>query len=151
MQPSEEMLPFFANTQHTEHDSDYFIIKIDKQYEEETSKLLSDFTFFKSYTVDHDEISLIVKKNEWEQCKYRLPDYIQEGPYKLLTFDIVLDLSLIGYLSVISSVLADEGISIFALSTYLRDHILIKKQDAVRAVEALETLITESRIKMNSN
>jgi len=144
------MLPFFANTQLKEHDSDYLIIKIDKKYEEETSKLFSDFTFFKSFTVDHDEISLIVKKKEWEQCKDRFLDYIQEGPYRLITFDIVLDLSLIGYLSVISSVLADEGISIFAISTYLRDHIFIKKQDAARAVEALETLIAESRMKMNT-
>jgi hypothetical protein len=150
MQPSEEMLPFFANTQLKEHDSDYLIIKIEKKFEEEITKLFSDFTFFKSYTVDHDEISLIVKKKEWEQCIYRLTDYIQEGPYRLITFDIVLDLSLIGYLSVVSSVLADEGISIFAVSTYLRDHILIKKQDSVRALETLNTLIVESKMKMGA-
>ena len=148
MQPSEEMLPFFANTQLKEHDSDYLIIKIDHHFEEETREKFSVFTSFKSFTVDHDEISLIVKSVEWENCKDGFPEYIQEGPFRLITFDIILDLSLIGYLSVVTSVLADEGISIFALSTYLRDHILIKKQDSVRALETLSTLIAESKMRM---
>ena len=150
MQPSEEMLPFFANTQLKEHNSDYLIIKIDNQFDEETIEKFSDFTYFKSYTVDHDEISVIVKSVEWENCKDGFHEYIQEGPYRLITFDIVLDLSLIGYLSVVTSVLAEEGISIFAISTYLRDHILIKKQDVVKAFETLNTLIVESKMKMEA-
>ena len=117
MQPSEEMLPFFANTQLKEHDSDYLIIKIDNHFEEETIEKFPVFTSFKSFTVDHDEISLIVKTLEWENSKDGFPEYIQEGPFRLITFDIILDLSLIGYLSVVTSVLADEGISIFALSS----------------------------------
>jgi len=64
----------------------------------------------------------------------------------LITFDIVLDLSLVGFLSVVSSVLADEGVSIYALSTYLRDHILVKKVDAARAIAALDRLIERCRV-----
>ena len=150
MQPSKSMLPYFASTQLKEHSSDYLIIKMDIQYEKIVNDNFSNFTFFKSYTVDHDEISLIVKKHEWDQKKKNFPEHIQEGPYRIITFDIILELSLVGYLSVISSVLAAEGISIFALSTYQRDHILIKKHDSKRAIKVLESLITESKL-MNQN
>jgi len=36
-------------------------------------------------------------------------------------------------------------VSIYALSTYLRDHILVRKADAGRAVATLERLIDRCR------
>ena len=50
----------------------------------------------------------------------------------------VLDFSLIGILSRISAVLADNGIGIFALSTYNTDYILTRKDSWERALEALK-------------
>ena len=41
----------------------------------------------------------------------------------------VLDFSLIGILSKIASILADNSISIFALSTYNTDYVLMKDAD----------------------
>ena len=41
----------------------------------------------------------------------------------------VLDFSLVGILSEISDILSDNGISIFAISTYNTDYILIKKEN----------------------
>ncbi|MCW4012778.1 MAG: ACT domain-containing protein, partial [Candidatus Bathyarchaeota archaeon] len=58
-----------------------------------------------------------------------------------ITFDIVLDLSLVGFLSVVSAILADEGISIYAISTYLRDHILVKTSEVEKTIQVLENLI----------
>jgi len=49
-----------------------------------------------------------------------------------------LDFSLIGILSKISSALADEGIGIFAVSTYNTDYILVKEDDLKRALKALK-------------
>ena len=50
----------------------------------------------------------------------------------------VLDFSLIGILSKISGILADNGIGIFAVSTYNTDYILVKGEDLDRAMDALE-------------
>lgn len=50
----------------------------------------------------------------------------------------VLDFSLVGILSELSAILAEEKIGIFAVSTYNTDYILVKKEDFERAVEALE-------------
>lgn len=49
-----------------------------------------------------------------------------------------LDFSLIGILSKLSAVLAENGIGIFALSTYNTDYILVKAENLDRALDALE-------------
>ena len=49
----------------------------------------------------------------------------------------VLDFSLIGILADISSVLAADGISIFAVSTFNTDYILVRKERADDACMAL--------------
>lgn len=53
-----------------------------------------------------------------------------------------LDFSLIGILADISTRLAQHGISIFALSTFDTDYILIKKEKKDKAVEALKEQYT---------
>lgn len=49
----------------------------------------------------------------------------------------VLDFSLVGILSKISSVLAESQVGIFAVSTYNTDYILVKEEDLQRALSAL--------------
>ncbi len=48
-----------------------------------------------------------------------------------------LDLSLIGILSKISKILADNDIGIFAISTFNTDYILVRKENLQRAIDAL--------------
>lgn len=50
----------------------------------------------------------------------------------------ILDFSLIGILSKIADVLAKNSISIFAISTYNTDYVLIKKESYQRALDILE-------------
>ena len=50
----------------------------------------------------------------------------------------VLDFSLIGILSKISTCLADNGIGIFAISTFNTDYVLTKENDFSKAIEVLE-------------
>lgn len=49
----------------------------------------------------------------------------------------ILDFSLIGILSRLSGILADNGIGIFAVSTYNTDYILVKKENFERAMSVL--------------
>ena len=51
----------------------------------------------------------------------------------------VLDFSLIGILSKISTILAENQIGIFAVSTYNTDYILVKAENFDRAMDALST------------
>ncbi len=50
----------------------------------------------------------------------------------------ILDFSLIGILSKISTILAEEDISIFAISTYNTDYVLLKKENYQKALGILE-------------
>ena len=49
----------------------------------------------------------------------------------------VLDFSLIGILSKISTILADNKIGIFAISTYNTDYVLTKKENFDNAIKVL--------------
>lgn len=49
-----------------------------------------------------------------------------------------LDFSLVGILAKISGILADHKISIFAVSTYNTDYILVKEENFDRALSILE-------------
>lgn len=57
--------------------------------------------------------------------------------WKALRIQGMLDFSLIGILSKISTLLADNNIGIFAISTYNTDYVLTKKENFDRAVEVL--------------
>ena len=49
----------------------------------------------------------------------------------------VLDFSLIGILAGIAEILAENGISIFAISTYNTDYVLMKKESHQKALDIL--------------
>jgi len=139
------MLPVFAGTVVKVHPDDYTIASISPALAEEALTLLGRLQPFSSVTVDHSEVSVVLRSSEWVSLEHNFPGSMTEGPYTLITFDIVLDLSLVGFLSVVAGLLAENGVSIYALSTYLRDHILIRKENAAKAVRLLNGLVETSR------
>ncbi|GAH97357.1 unnamed protein product [marine sediment metagenome] len=86
--------------------------------------------------IDKNETTVII-----EQSKYDDENVIEiEKDWKILTFHMVLPFGLVGFLAKVSKVLADEKISIFAISAYSTDHILVKEKDLARAEEKLKEL-----------
>lgn len=61
----------------------------------------------------------------------------REDGWSMLRIEGQLDFSLIGILAKISAVLAENGIGIFAVSTYNTDYILTRTEQFGRAVSAL--------------
>ncbi|MGM9972764.1 MAG: ACT domain-containing protein [Clostridiaceae bacterium] len=61
----------------------------------------------------------------------------RDDGWKAIRIQGELDFSLIGILSKISSVLADNNIGIFAISTYNTDYILIKDNNYEKALTVL--------------
>ena len=62
----------------------------------------------------------------------------REDGWRAFRIQGVLDFSLIGILSAISAVLAENHIGIFAVSTYNTDYILTKEENFQKAVECLK-------------
>ena len=101
------------------------------------------FAIIKSKKPYPNAFANIIDKNETtviiEQSKYNDEDVVEiEKGWKILTFDMILPFELVGFLTKVSKVLADEKIPIFAISAYSTDHILVKEKDLVRAEEKLK-------------
>lgn len=87
---------------------------------------------FVSITNTQDECSVVCPK----AC---IPEGIKyEGPWSVLKVEGPLDFALIGILSFISNTLANAGISIFAISTYDTDYILVKSEKINEAKKCLQ-------------
>jgi uncharacterized protein len=63
-----------------------------------------------------------------------------EGDWRMITFDMVLPLSLIGFFAAVSGALAEAGVNIFTISAYTTDHVFVKDQKLETAIKALEKL-----------
>jgi hypothetical protein len=62
---------------------------------------------------------------------------VAEGPWSILAVEGPLDLNVTGVLAGLAAPLAGAGISIFAISTYDTDYVLVRSHDIERAVRAL--------------
>ena len=69
----------------------------------------------------------------------RVPDnaIVCDHGWRAFRIQGILDFSLIGILSKISTLLAENNIGIFAVSTYNTDYILTKKKDFGKAMDVL--------------
>ena len=79
-----------------------------------------------------EELSLVCKT---EDTPANTTD--RDDGWKGFRIEGVLDFSLIGILSKISGILADNKIGIFAVSTYNTDYILVKKENFEKALRVL--------------
>lgn len=93
-------------------------------------KWAEDSDFF-SVTKTSDELSIVCLENS-------IPSEIKcERGWRILKIEGPLDFSLIGILAPISTILAENRISIFAISTYDTDYVLVKDKDIANAIKAL--------------
>ena len=87
---------------------------------------------FVSLTATEEEISLVcLTKDVPENCTER------EDGWSCIKIAGILDFSLVGILSRISGILAENGISIFAVSTFNTDYILLKQENRDHAAAVL--------------
>lgn len=91
--------------------------------------LKSDFYFIGK---TDEEISLVCVSASTPQSTVA-----REDGWRGFKIQGVLDFSLVGILSEISAVLSENEISIFAVSTYNTDYILVKEDNFDKAVKAL--------------
>jgi hypothetical protein len=100
---------------------------------------------FMALVLERDEVSLTIEESVWAEATLRARATRDEGPYRAITLDVDLDLSLIGYLAPAAERLARAGVSIVPQCAFLKDHLLVREQDLARAVQELEGLIREAR------
>jgi hypothetical protein len=89
-------------------------------------------TGFVSITRTADELSVVCPGEAVP------PSVRAEHGFRVLKIDGPLDFSLTGILVAVAGPLADAGISIFAVSTYDTDYVLVKAHDLKQAVAVLQ-------------
>jgi hypothetical protein len=124
-------------------EKDYSIYKFDTEYIINVNNLAEEFI---SITKTEDELSVVAQQNKFN-------DFIAiENDWKIIKIEGILDFNLIGILSKISNILAGEKISIFVLSTYNTDYIMVKRDDLNKTIETLiknEYEVKKDNPKMN--
>ena len=91
--------------------------------------LSSDFFFI---GMTDEELSLVCRTEDVPEKNVERDD-----GWRGFRIEGVLDFSLVGILSKLSTILAENGIGIFAVSTYNTDYILVKAENFERAMAVL--------------
>lgn len=97
----------------------------------ETIDLSKDFYFIGK---TDEEISLVCLTEDTPEHTTE-----REDGWKGFRIQGVLDFSLMGILAKIAGILAENAISIFAVSTYNTDYILVKEENYEKSLEVLAT------------
>jgi hypothetical protein len=86
---------------------------------------------FYSVTRTPDETSLVCEESA-------IPDGVEcEPDWRVLKVDGPLDFDLVGILAALASPLADAQISVFAISTFETDYLLVRSRDLERSIQTL--------------
>jgi uncharacterized protein len=92
---------------------------------------------------DAHEVTLLLDETDWRTMRHAARDARVEGDFRLLTFDMELDWTVVGFLARVTKILADARISCGSLSAFSRDHLLIKQDDLGRALRVLGEHVAE--------
>jgi hypothetical protein len=95
------------------------------------SKFLKTSSFF-NVTKTEDELSVVCPS------ALVLPSKKRKDGFACIKIQGILDFSLLGVLAGIAGVLAKEGISVLAISTYNTDYFLIPKEKLNQAISRLQ-------------
>lgn len=96
---------------------------------------------FTALLLDDKEVTLMIEDEDFEHFKKRLLLHeVSEIRYRLITFDVELDATLVGFMARVATALADAGISVMPFAAFKRDHIFVPADDFDTAMQALAQL-----------
>jgi len=131
-----------ANTHLFTDAEHYVILHLPLSQYEEAAHLISNHnTPFTALVRDKDEVTVLISREYWEMSRPKIETLEESPDYRLITFDLPLELGLVGYLAALAGAVAEKGVSIFTISAFSRDHIFVPTEDFEQAWDALRTLI----------
>ena len=92
---------------------------------------------------DAREVTLLLEEEDWLAMRHAARDARVEAGFRLVTLDLELDWNVVGYLALVTRILADAGLCVGALSSFSRDHLLIKQHDLAKALRVLGGHVAE--------
>jgi len=92
---------------------------------------------------DRFEVTLLLDEIDFKTIRYAIREAKTAGNYRLLTFDVELNFSVVGFIATVAGILAEAEIPIISLSSFSRDHILIKQEDLAKSLKILGEYVAE--------
>lgn len=92
---------------------------------------------------DGREFTLLLDEDDFSKAREAIPEAKAESGFRMLTFDIDLDMGIVGYLALAANILADAEVPVVPLGAFSRDHLLIKQDDLATALKALGPHVAE--------
>lgn len=102
-------------------------------------RMTTPFMIFK----DRWEVTLVFDDIDFGTIRHIIRDAKVEQNFRLLSFDVDLDFNVVGFIAQIAKILADAEISILPISSFSRDHVLIRQDDLANALKALRGFVDE--------
>ena len=97
---------------------------------------------FCALIVDKDEVTLMLPETAFDKRMRRLRrSTFSAEVYRLITFDIELPLTLVGFMAFVSGALAEAGIPILTYASFSRDHVFVREADFEAAMRTLGELL----------
>jgi hypothetical protein len=126
-------------------DARYVLVSLPPEALAEAAALVGRCSVFAALLLERDEVSLTVAEPTWWGSPLRARAAGEAGPYRAITLDTNVDLSVTGYMAPAAVRLAAAGVSIVPQCAYLKDHLLVRETDLDTACRVLEELIAECR------
>src|SRR5512136_2530117 len=57
---------------------------------------------FSSVTFETDDVSLVMRQTQWNRCLSCFKKATVAGPYRLIAFDVIMSLDVVGFLATVS-------------------------------------------------
>ncbi len=92
---------------------------------------------------DPFEVTLLLEESDWRAMRHAARDARVEGGFRLVTLGVELGWDVVGFLSHVTGILAAAGVPVGALSSFSRDHLLIKQDDLGEALRVLGGHVAE--------
>jgi hypothetical protein len=98
---------------------------------------------FAALVLEPAEVSITIPEAVWNEHRSAYDSAREDGPYRVVTFDLDVDLTTTGFLAPVAVRLAEADISIVPQCAFLKDHLLIRESDLSKVVEVIQRWIDE--------
>ena len=106
---------------------------------EQSPRMTVPFMIFK----DKWEVTLVLDELDYKTVSPFFYEIKVEKGFRLLSFDVELEFDVVGFMAQIAKILAEAEISILPISSFSRDHILLRQNDLAKALKALRGYVEE--------
>jgi uncharacterized protein len=86
---------------------------------------------------DSYEVTLLLDERDWHAMRHAVGNVRVESDFRLITLDIELGWETVGYLDRITSIISEANISCGIVSSFTRDHLLVKQSNIEKLISVL--------------